>query len=164
MCIKNCFLVPADQTDFQDLTFEKCVRKHCIEEEISGYWFSPECVKENRSAIVECCKRNCIPKADLDCDTACEWEADVTIHPSEAVTADDDETNVFLPTPERHWIDDRDSIGMLNSKAVMKASREVREEPPHNKSLKSLLIGVGIAIGVIAMFLTVVWIWRRLRK
>lgn len=168
MCVKSCFLVPADETDFQSLTFEKCARKHCIEEEVSGYWFSPECVKENRDAIVECCKKNCIPKADIDCDTTCEWEADVTIHPGEAATADDgdltDEANVFLPTPERHWIDERNSIGMLNSKAVTKAAREVREEAPHNKSLKSLLIGIGIAVGVIAMFLAATWIWRRLRK
>ncbi len=71
---------------------------------------------------------------------------------------------MFLPIPERHWIDERNSIGMLNRKAVTKAAREVREEAPHNKSLESLLIGIGIAFGVIAVFLAAVWIWWRLRK
>ena len=166
MCVKGCFLVPSGETNFQDLTFEKCASKHCIEDELSGYWFDPKCIEENRDAIVACCKNNCVPKADLDCDKACEWEVDITTHPGEVATAGDGdgEDDVFLPTLEKRWVDSRNSAGMLDTEAISKAAREIREEPWHNKSMKSLLIGVGTAVGIIALFLTTLFIWRHLRK
>lgn len=42
-----------------------------------------DCVKKNRSDIFKCCRENCIPRKNLDCQKHCEFLEKVTIDPSQ---------------------------------------------------------------------------------
>lgn len=168
LCLSDCFLNPTNNTYNQDHVFSTCVDKHCQQNATRGYWYDPKCVGDNRDEIIECCKTNCSVALNIDCDLACEWQTSIVEHPNESTETKLADSGLlgplYLSNGEKDWMDRDGAIGEITPAMIAAESRSSREEKAHDWSLRYILIGIGVAVGMIALFIFLVLLWRWVRR
>lgn len=57
-----------------------------------------ECIKVNKRELIDCCRRNCIPTRDIDCQKHCEYSFDLTAGRDNEIKLLDDVFDVKPPS------------------------------------------------------------------
>ena len=132
LCAADCFLVPADEMNVQDLVFEKCASEHCLEQSGLGQWFDSKCIDKHQDAIRSCCRDRCIPTASVNCDEACDWQI------------------AHVGSPQ---------VPLVSASSILKEARSEKvrvrtEDWDDSNSVKYLLVAVGAAALFMIIFLS----------